>query len=179
MTLPEQKRSIGVFPNRSAAEKALNDLKAADFPMDKVSVIGPDTSSDEIMAIANNDNHVENQGDQAARAGTIAGGTLGGLVGVLAGIATLTIPGFAPLAVGGATATALASTLAGTAVGATAGGLVGGMSSLGIPTLKAEAYSDWLTRGGYLVLVEGSEDDIGRAETTLTRGGIQDWLVFK
>ncbi len=179
MTLPEQKRSIGVFSQRSDAEKALAELKAAGFPMDKVSVIGPDASSNEAMATGNNDNHVENQGDQAARAGTIAGGALGGLAGVLAGIATLTIPGLAPLAIGGATATALASTLAGTAVGATAGGLVGGMSSLGIPELKARAYSDWLSRGGYLVMVEGSEDDIGRAETILTRGGIQDWLVYK
>lgn len=78
MTLPEQKRSIGVFPQRSDAEKALAELKAAGFPMD-----------------------------------------------------------------------------------------------------KAHAYSDWLSRGGYLVMVEGSEDDICRAETLLTPGGIQDWLVYK
>lgn len=79
---------------------------------------------------------------------------------------------------GGAVANALATTLVGTAVGATAGGLVGGMSSLGIPELKAQAYSDWLAQGGYLVLVSGSEDDIGQAETILSRGGIQDWLKF-
>lgn len=179
MTLPEQKRSIGVFPNLSAAEKALNDLKAAGFPMDKVSVLGPDASPDEVAVAANNDNHVENQGDQAARAGTISGGALGGLVGVVAGLAALTIPGVGPVVAGGAVANALATTLAGTAFGATAGGLVGGMSSLAIPELKAQTYSDWLTRGGYLVLVEGDEDDIGRAETILSRGGIQDWLVYK
>ena len=179
MTLPEQKRSIGVFPTRNDAEKALSELAAASFPMDKVSVVGPDTNAAEAMTTTNNDNHVENQGDQAARAGTIAGGALGGLAGVVAGLAALTIPGVGPVVLGGAVANALATTLAGTAIGATAGGLVGGMSSLGIPELKAQAYSDWLTRGGYLVLVEGSEDDIGRAETILSRGGIQDWLVYQ
>ncbi len=177
MALPEQKRSIGVFPNRFDAEKAINELKASNFPMDKVSVIGPDTNPEEIKAAANNLGNVENEGDQAARAGTISGGALGGLAGVLTGIATLTVPGLGALVVGGATATALASTLAGTAVGATLGGLVGGMSNLAIPELKAQAYKDWLSRGAYLVMVEGDEDDIGRAETILSRGGIQDWFV--
>lgn len=53
------------------------------------------------------------------------------------------------------------------------------MSSLAIPELKAQAYKDWLSRGAYLVMLEGSEDDIGRAETILSRGGIQDWFVYQ
>lgn len=179
MTLPEQKRSIGVFSNRSDAQKALDELKAAGFPMDKVSVIAPDTNPDEVTAAANNLGDIENQGDQAARAGTIAGGALGGLAGVVTGVAALTIPGFGPIIAGGVLANALTTTLVGTAAGATIGGLVGGMSSLGIPQLKAEAYSDWLKRGGHLVMVEGSEDDIGRAEIILSRGGIQDWLIYR
>ncbi|WP_250123593.1 general stress protein [Chroococcidiopsis sp. CCMEE 29] len=179
MALPEQKRSIGVFPNRFDAEKAINELKATGFSMDKVSVIGPDTNPEEVEAAANNLGGIDNQSNQAARAGTISGGALGGLAGVLTGIATLTIPGLGPVVAGGAAATALASTLAGTAVGATAGGLVGGMSSLAIPELKAQAYKDWLSRGAYLVMLEGSEDDIGRAETILSRGGIQDWFVYQ
>ncbi len=179
MTLPEQKRSIGVFANRFDAQKAINELKATGFPMDKLSVIGPDTNPEEVEAAANNLGDTENQGDQAARAGTISGGALGGLAGVLTGIAILTIPGLGPVVAGGAAANALATTLAGTAVGATAGGLVGGMSSLAIPELKAQAYKDWLSRGAYLVMVEGSEDDIGGAETILSRGGIQDWFVYK
>lgn len=179
MALPEQKRSIGVFSNHLDAEKAINELKAAGFPMDKVSVIGPDTNPEEVEAAGNNLGNVENEGDQAARAGTISGGALGGLAGVLTGIATLTIPGLGPVVAGGAVANALVTTIAGTAVGATAGGLAGGMSSVAIPELKAQAYKDWLSRGAYLVMVEGNEDDIGRAETILSRGGIQDWFVYQ
>ncbi|MBD2245220.1 hypothetical protein [Nostoc sp. FACHB-888] len=178
MTLPEQKRSIGVFHNDSDAQKALTELKTAGFPMDKVSVLGPNASSDEIVEAAGNKGNVENQGDQIARAGTISGGALGGLVGVVAGLTALTIPGLGAIVAGGAAANALATTLVGTAVGATAGGLVGGMSSLAIPAQRVEAYKDQLSRGGYLVMVEGSEDDIGRAEVILSRGGIQDWFTY-
>jgi uncharacterized membrane protein len=178
MTLPEQKRSIGVFPNDSDAQKALIELKTAGFPMDKVSVLGPNASSDEIVTVGSNQGHVENQGDQAARAGTISGGALGGLVGVVAGITAFTIPGLGPILAGGVAANALATTLVGTAVGATAGGLVGGMSSLAIPAQRIQTYKDQLSRGGYLVMVEGSEDDIGRAEVILSRGGIQDWFTL-
>lgn len=73
MTLPEQKRSIGVFPNRQAAENALIQLQQSGFSMDKVSLLGPETNAEDALAAANNVNHVENQGDQAARAGTISG----------------------------------------------------------------------------------------------------------
>lgn len=178
MVLPTQKRAIGAFPNLQAAETALNELQTAYFPMEQVSVIGPDSSPEAIGVAANNDNNIENQGDQTARAGTIAGGALGGLAGVLIGIGTIAIPGVGPIVLGGTAATALASTLAGGAVGAFAGGLVGGMASLGIPEQKARAYSDWVSRGGYLVLVEGSEDEIGQAEIVLSRGGIQDWSAY-
>jgi len=178
MVLPTQKRAIGAFPNLQAAETALNQLQAAKFPMDRVSVVGPDSSREAIAVAVNNDNNIENQGDQTARAGTIAGGALGGLAGVLAGIGALTIPGVGPIILGGTAATALASTLAGGAAGAFAGGLVGGMASLGIPEKKAQAYSDWVSGGGYLVLVEGSEDEIGQAEVILSRGGVQDWLTY-
>lgn len=178
MVLPTQKRAVGAFPNLQAAEAALNELQAADFPMDRVSVVGPDSSREAIAVAANNDNNIENQGDQTARAGTIAGGALGGLAGVLVGIGALTIPGVGPIILGGTAATALASTLAGGAAGAFAGGLVGGMASLGIPEQKARTYSDWVSRGGYLVLVEGSEDEIGQAEIILSRGGVQDWLTY-
>jgi hypothetical protein len=80
--------------------------------------------------------------------------------------------------VGGAVATALATALSGGAIGAAAGGLVGGLVGLGIPEDRARMYSDRVSRGEYLLMVEGSEDDIRRAETILNRRGIQDWGIY-
>lgn len=78
----------------------------------------------------------------------------------------------------GATATALATTAAGGIMGAAAGSLIGALVGLGIPEEKARVYNERVTRGEYLVIVEGSEDDILRAEAILSNHGIQEWDTF-
>ena len=79
---------------------------------------------------------------------------------------------------GGAIATALATAVSGGVIGAATGGLVGGLVGLGIPEDRAKMYSDRVSRGEYLVMVEGSEEEIRRAETVLNRRGIQDWGIY-
>jgi hypothetical protein len=39
-------------------------------------------------------------------------------------------------------------------------------------------YNDRVNRGDYLVMVDGTEDEIRRAEAILRRHGIQDWEIF-
>jgi uncharacterized protein YcfJ len=79
---------------------------------------------------------------------------------------------------GGALATALATTISGGAIGAAAGGLVGGLVGLGIPEDRARVYNDRVSRGDYLVIVDGSEDEIRRAEAVLSHRGIQEWGIY-
>jgi hypothetical protein len=79
---------------------------------------------------------------------------------------------------GGALATALGTALTGGAIGAAGGSLVGGLVGLGIPEGQAKIYGDRISQGGYVVMVEGTEDDISRAESILGRGGIQDWGIY-
>jgi hypothetical protein len=78
----------------------------------------------------------------------------------------------------GATATTIATTLSGGAIGAAAGGLVGALVGLGIPEERAKVYNDRLSRGDYLIFVEGTEDEIRRAETILHHRGIQEWGIY-
>ncbi|WP_421657517.1 hypothetical protein [Leptothermofonsia sp. ETS-13] len=80
--------------------------------------------------------------------------------------------------IGSAVATALANALSGGAIGAAVGGLVGGLVGLGTPENRAQMYSDRVSRGEYLVMVEGSEDEIRQAESILNRRGIQNWDIF-
>ena len=61
----------------------------------------------------------------------------------------------------------IASTLAGAGIGAAAGGIIGGLVGLGIPEDKAKIYSDRVGSGSYLVMVNGTDDDISRAERIL------------
>jgi hypothetical protein len=78
----------------------------------------------------------------------------------------------------GATATALATTVSGGAIGAAAGSLFGALVGLGIPEERARVYNDRLSRGDYLVILDGTDDEIRRAEAILSNRGIQEWGIY-
>jgi hypothetical protein len=78
----------------------------------------------------------------------------------------------------GTGATALATALTGGAIGAAAGGLGGALIGVGIPEQRARHYNDRVARGGYLIMVDGTEEEIRRAEAILTRWGIEDWGIY-
>jgi uncharacterized protein (TIGR02271 family) len=179
------RRAIGTFPNRSAAEQALHELRDSGFPMDRVSVIAKDSTRNETIAGADvrdraNDvrDRDDNKADDGARVGALSGGALGGLTGLLVGIGALAIPGIDPIMLAGAAATAIATTVAGGAIGAAAGSLLGGLIGLGIPEERARVYNDRVSAGEYLVIVDGTEAEIGRAEAILNHRGIQEWGVY-
>lgn len=179
MALGNNRRAVGVFSSYRAAESALQDLKSSGFPMDRVSVIAKDADKNkEQIAGADVKDARGNKADEGAATGAIAGGTLGGLTGLLVGLGALAIPGIGPVMLAGATATAIATTLSGTAIGAAAGGLLGGLIGLGIPEEQAKVYNDRVSRGDYLVIVDGSNDEIARAETILLRHNIEDWGIY-
>lgn len=177
MVLGHNKRAVGVFSSRQDAEYALNELRDAGFPMNKVSIIAKDASDAKIAGAGVRDVD-DNQADDGAKTGAIAGGALGGITGLLVGLGALAIPGIGPVMLAGATATAIATTLSGTAIGAAAGGLIGALIGLGIPEERARVYSDRVSRGDYLVIVDGNDDEIRRAEAILHRRGIQDWGIY-
>jgi hypothetical protein len=185
MTLGFNRRAVGTFSNYRDAEDALRELHSSGFSMDQVSIVGRDVDQHGGMTGTPGAGFTEGakqtaadtQVDEGAGRGAAAGGVLGGLTGLLIGLGALAIPGIGPVVVGGAAATALATTLTGGAIGAAAGGLVGGLVGLGIPEDRARIYSDRVSRGEYLVMVEGSEADIRQAESILNRRGIQDWGI--
>lgn len=157
---------------------ALNELRDSNFPMDRVSVIARDGDRADDIAGTEVRDRVGNKADEGATTGAVAGGALGGLTGLLIGLGTLAIPGIGPIMLAGATATAIATTVAGGAIGAAAGGLVGALIGLGIPEERARVYSDRVARGQYLVIVEGTEEEIRRAQTILSNRGIEDWDIY-
>lgn len=174
----KHQRSVGVFPTRRAAERALHELRDSGFPMDRVSVITQDRDQPDQIAGADVHDRTGNKADEGATVGALSGGALGGLTGLLVGLGTLAIPGIGPIMLAGATATALATTLAGGAIGAVTGGLLGALIGLGIPEERARVYHDRVARGEYLVIVDGSDAEIRRAEAILHRGGIEEYGIY-
>jgi hypothetical protein len=178
MVLHQHKRAIGTFPTRREAEQVLNELQDSGFPMDRVSVIAKGSDHDNEIAGADLSDRVGNKADEGAKKGAVSGGAVGGLTGLLVGLGVLAIPGVGPVMLAGAAATALATTLSGTAIGAVTGGLIGGLIGLGIPEEDARFYNDRFSRGDYLLIVEGTNEEIDRAGTILNRHGVSDWRTY-
>jgi len=187
MALGHHKRAVGTFSSYRDAEVAVSELRDSGFPMDRVSVVGRDTDRAAEIAGTDAGTSLDNKGkqvahdtqaDEGAKKGAVAGGTLGGLTGLLVGLGALAIPGIGPVMLGGALATALATTISGGAIGAAAGGLVGGLVGLGIPEDRAKVYNDRVSKGDYLVIVDGSEDEVRKAEAILSHRGIQEWGIY-
>jgi hypothetical protein len=182
-----KKRAVGTFSNYQTTEVALRELKDRGFLMDQVSVVGRDMdrqaevtgahTSNRLAAVGNLDHH-DNEAGEVAKKGAVAGGTLGGLTGLLVGLGALAIPGVGPVMLAGAAATAIATTISGGVIGAAAGGLVGGLVGLGIPADRAQVYSDRVSEGDYLVMVEGPEADINLAESVFRKHDIHEWDTY-
>lgn len=177
MVLGLNKRAVGVFNTRSEAEHALHELNNSGFPMNKISVIAKDDNQDNIEGVDVQDK-VGNKADEGASTGALTGGVLGGATGLLVGLGALAIPGVGPIVLAGEIATAIATTLAGGAIGAAAGSLIGALVGLGIPEERAKVYNDRVSRGHYLVMVDGNEAEIARAEAVLTGRGIEDFGIY-
>lgn len=174
----EYKRALGVFPRRVDAESALASLQDNDFPLDKLSVIAKDSGlGDEMQGVEVKEKAGQSTGDTAS-VGAVTGGALGSITGLLVGLGTLAIPGVGPVVLAGITASALATTLAGGLIGATAGVLVGALVSLGVPEERAIVYNNYVAKGYYLVIVDGTVAEIQEAETILNGCGIQRWEIF-
>ncbi len=178
MALGQHKRAIGVFSNRRDAEVALRELRDSRFPMDRVSVITQDADQQGDMSGADVRDRAGNKADEGAAIGAMSGGAVGGVTGLLVGLGTLLLPGIGPIMLAGATATAIATTLAGGAIGAVAGSLLGALIGLGIPEERARAYNERVSRGHYLIMVEGTDDEIRHAEGILHGQGIEDWGIY-
>lgn len=166
------RRAIGIFSNRQDAEVALGELQAAGFSMNQVSLIAKDTHS--------GDRHHAhgNKADEGLKTGAVTGSALGGLAGLLVGLGALAIPGVGPVILAGEVATALATALTGGVIGAAAGSIVGGLAGLGIPEEQARVYSDRFSKGDYLIMVEGTDVELERAQTILKRRGIEDFIIY-
>jgi uncharacterized protein (TIGR02271 family) len=172
------RRAIGVFPTRRAAEQALHELRDSGFTMEHVSVVAQDAKDHDTIAGTHVSDHAENKADDGAKLGAVSGGALGGLTGLLVGLGALAIPGVGPIMLAGAAATALATTAAGGAIGAAAGSLLGGLVGMGIPEEQANVYNDRVSGGDYLVMVDGTDAEISRAEAILSHRGIQEWGIY-
>lgn len=157
---------FGIYRSVSLAEKAVDDLLAAGFANDDVSVLLPDEQSSKNFA------HEKNtKAPEGTTTGATTGGVIGGTLGLLAGIGALAIPGVGPFIAAGP----IMAALAGVGVGGTVGGLVGALVGMGIPEYEAKRYEGHIKDGGVLLSAHcDTSEEISRAKKILEQTGARD-----
>jgi hypothetical protein len=149
---------LGAFGSRRAAERAVDDLLAAGFRADEISVLGRHQS--ELAAPG-----AENGTADDAVTGAAIGAAIGGFGSFAVGLVAAAVPGIGPVAALGPFATALSAAL-GTGF---VGGLLGFFAGHGVPEHEAGRYAERVEAGAYVVAVH--THDGPQAESTLTMSG--------
>jgi uncharacterized membrane protein len=164
MAVGRIQRAVGIFSNRRDAEQALTELRDAGFNMDKVSVIVKNADPNDRIGGADVSDTKDEQIEGGTKAGATAGAVTGGIIGLVGAAAEVGI--------------VLANTLLGGAIGAAGGALVGALIGWGVPEDRAKYYDERVSQGDYLIVVEGTAEEILRAEAILDNRGVLDWGIY-
>ncbi|WP_448269046.1 hypothetical protein [Nostoc sp. DSM 114159] len=174
MNLHSVKYAIGIISTRQAATQVLNELRAIDFPMQKISVFPLDSKHEKLYGDANADKHIITP-SEGAKAGAITGGTAGGFLALTVGLGVLVIPGFGPVL---AVESVLGTLLAGGA-SAILGSVYGAFQGWFAPERQATLCKPTTFQEELLVKVEGTADEILQAELILSYWGVREWHVYE
>ena len=177
MLLGTPKYGIGSFSNREDVQAAIEALEKSDFPMKQATVLMQHVESkDEDIAISKEE-FIESKSTSGLTKSAVTAGTIGGISGILMGLGALMLPGIGSIAVLGVKS-ALVGMAAGGFYGTTAGTLMGAALGDDISQDQVKQYSDHLAQGNYLMIVEGSKEEISQAESILSTQRIQDWGIY-
>ena len=138
---------VAVFPNRGAAEGAIDELWHAGFRHNQIGMATPDEPLHEAQTPIG---FAEDRAATGAEVGAVTGGGVGALLG--AAVVAL-VPGIGPVLAGGL----LTGLVVGAAAGAAVGSYLGPFIALGIAKDRAHAYGRELKSGRTLVVVRADE----------------------
>ncbi|HEV2693856.1 MAG TPA: hypothetical protein VG347_13265 [Verrucomicrobiae bacterium] len=157
---------ICIAKTENQAINIANQLKAANFSNNDISVLFPDKAGTKDFA---HEQHTK--APEGAATGTVSGGVLGGALGWLAGIGALAIPGVGPFIAAGP----IMAALGGAAIGGAVGGIAGALIGLGIPEYEAKRYEGKVKDGNILISVHTeNSDEIKRAKEIFKNAGAED-----
>ncbi|MGC1676991.1 MAG: hypothetical protein WA740_05615 [Candidatus Binataceae bacterium] len=161
-----KKSVIGIAKSQPQAITIADNLKAAGFSQDDVSVLFPDKQGTKDFA---HEQHTK--APEGAATGAGGGAILGGALGWMVGIGALAIPGLGVFIAAGP----IMAALAGAAGVAAVGGLTGALVGMGIPEYEAKRYEGKVKDGNILLSVH-TEDakERDRAKKILVDGGAED-----
>ena len=153
---------VAIYKSHAEAEAAVKELQRSGFDMEKLSIIGRDTHTEEhVVGYYTTGDRMRYWGKQGA--------FWGGVWALLFGSAFFWIPGLGPLLVAGPLVTLIVGALQSAVVigGLTAIGA--GLYSLGIPKDSILRYETALKTDKFVLIAHGSAEDTARAKGILDR----------
>lgn len=148
-------QQVAIFNSHKDAVEALKKLKANDFPMGDVSIIGRAGVDEEHL-------HLD-ETDKATNVPAYVGIGAGTVVGLLTGIGLFAIPGFGILYGAGA----LVGAFAGVEGGLIAGGFVSVLAKYFTKDDHIENIKDHIEAGKFVLVVGGGDDEVAKAKEIL------------
>lgn len=142
---------IRSYDDYEMALSVVGSLEAAGVPPDAISILGRRMET------------LEQSADEGFEAGTVVGTGLG----LLGALITLPIPGVGPVLAAG---WLLAGTALGGVAGAASGSLVSALVATGVAEDDAHVLAETVRRGGAIVAVRASDDQIAIAEAVMAGG---------
>lgn len=166
------KTLVGTYNDIHTAYAVANDLIAAGYSRNDISVVAHDPNNEYSSYLNNGTNgtHVETDGGDEVAKGAGIGAAIGGLGGLLVSLGALAVPGVGPVLAAGP----LLAALTGAGVGAITGGIVGALVDLGIPDEEAHIYSEGLRRGHILVIAQVPNASADAVTHMMERPGLVD-----
>lgn len=152
---------VGVFDDRSAAERAVDALEQAGFNDQQIGFVI--RGADDVRGGMITDAEGTKDG-KGILTGAVTGGMLGG---VLAAALSLLIPGVGPVVAGGVLAAFFGGAIAGTAVG----GIFGALTGLGVSEDEARFYEREFNSGRAIVAVRAGSRGAEAADILVRAGG--------
>ncbi len=147
--------TVGVYHTHDKAIEAVQKLEKEAFDLNKISIIG---KADIV------ENHIEtHSGEEAMEKGVAIGAVLGSILGILTGLSMITVPGLGVLYMSGA----LVGAVGGFSIGSASGGILGALMAAGVGKDGVISYQKHLEVGKYLVVIQGTEQEVHKAESLL------------
>ncbi len=160
------KTTVGLFTSRADAERAARDLGTVGLGPDRINLLTPGTSTQDLGAVPTTETEQPGMGSAI---GGVVGGAVGAAGGMSAAAATAVVPGVGPVIALGVIAGALLA-----AGGAAVGGAIEDTLSGGVPKDELFLYRDALRRGRTVVIVVAEDEaQAEAARDVLSRAGAE------
>ena len=153
--------TIGIYDNHELAVAAVQKLKDANSPVAQLSIMGKAETEG-----IDDDMHITPR-SPIKPAGLGAGTVVGTALGILTGVGIFAIPGLGFLYGAGA----LVGAIAGFDFGLIGGGIATVLATVGVSNENAKTYHDALEQGKFLVIADGSEEEVNKAKEVLSTNG--------